>query len=60
MSRKNKIKSIDENGNEIEYKTIMDAAKTINSKLDNWKIGLFIADAINRNGRAFKLSWKRI
>lgn len=52
------IKRIDENNNEIIFNNIQEAAMSINSKLDNWKIELFIADAINNNKKAFKYIWK--
>ena len=52
--RKDKIKKIDENGNTFTYRDLQEAAKSIPSKLEDWKVQLFIADAINNKKRAFK------
>ena len=54
------IKRIDENNNEVIFNNIQEAAMFINSKLNNWKVELFIADAINNNKRAFKYIWKEV
>ena len=36
---------------------LQDAAKSINSKLEPWKVQLFIAYALNTKTRAFKCKW---
>lgn len=58
MSR-NSIKAIDENGNTIVYRDLQEAAKAIgnHSKMEEWKIQLFIAYALNTKTRAFKHKW---
>lgn len=58
--RKDKIKKVDENGNIFTYRDLQEAAKSISSRLDDWKIQLFIADAINNKKRAFKCQWFKI
>ena len=60
MSRKARIKKIDEEGNVSTYRDLQEACKTIKSKLDDWKIQLFIANAMNKGIRAFKCKWERI
>ena len=57
MSLKHKIKKIDENGEIFTYRDLQDAANSISSKLDSWKIQLFIAYALNTKTRAFKCKW---
>ena len=56
---RNSIKAIDENGNTIVYNSLQDAAKAIgsHSKMEDWKIQLFIAYALNTKTRAFKHKW---
>ncbi len=58
--KKYKIERIDINGNRMKFFNLEEAAKSISSKLENWKIQLFIADAINHNKKAFKYNWIRI
>lgn len=42
----------------IEYfKTAKEAAESIDSKMDKWKIEMLIIDAINNNKRAFQCNW---
>ena len=57
MSNKHKIKRIDENGIETTYRDLQDAAKSIDSKMEPWKVQLFIAYALNTKTRAFKCKW---
>ena len=58
MSR-NAVKAIDENGNTFIYRDLREASEAIgkHSKLDYWKIQLFIAYAISTKTRAFKHKW---
>lgn len=53
------IVRVDENDKELEFRDLVEAAKSINSKFEDWKIQLLIADAINHNKTAFKYRWKR-
>lgn len=42
------------------YTSIKEASLSIDTKMDNWKVQMLIADAINNNKRAFKMRWQRI
>lgn len=63
--KKYKIKSIFED-KEVNkkiitpYSSIKEASLSIDTKMDNWKVQMLIADAINNNKRAFKMRWQRI
>ena len=55
------IRKINSEGKEVgTYHDLRDAAKSINTKLANWKVQLFIMDAINRQSNAFKYRWELI
>ena len=55
-----KIKKTEENGKATLYNTMKDAAASVGSKLENWKIQLYIANAINTRTRAFKCRWENV
>lgn len=57
MSNKYKIKRVDENGAVSTYRDLQDAAASISSRLEPWKVQLFIAYALNTRTRAFKSKW---
>lgn len=42
------------------YTSIKEASLFIDTKMDNWKVQMLIADAINNNKRAFKMRWQRV
>lgn len=54
-----KIQKIGEDFIEI-YDDIKNASKSIESNLDDWKVQMLIADAINTGKRAFKYKWKKV
>ena len=57
----NKIQKIDDNNKIVEtYDNLMIAAKSINTKIDTWKVALTIAYAITHNKRAYKSKWKAL
>lgn len=63
--RKYKIRSIfkDKEANTAlvtSYTSIREASISIDTKMDNWKVQMLIADAINNNKRAFKMRWQKI
>lgn len=60
ISKRNAIKRIDKDGKESIYRDIAEASKSIYSKLDNWKIQLYIADAIISGKKAFKYNWVKV
>ena len=51
------VKRIDENGKEKVYGTLKLAAQDVPSKLETWKIELYIAYAITSRTKAFKSKW---
>ncbi|MBQ9731162.1 MAG: hypothetical protein IJV94_03480 [Bacilli bacterium] len=59
---KNIIKAIDENGNTFIYRDLKEASQAIEkySKMEDWKIQLYIAYAITSNKKAFKHKWMRV
>lgn len=59
MGKRNQVKRITEDGKEIIYRNLEEASKDIPSKLENWKIQLFIAQAVNTKTKAFKSSWEK-
>ena len=52
-----KIKKIDENKNVIVFNTIKDAAMSIETNFELWKVEMLIINAINNKKRAFKCKW---
>ena len=55
-----KIKRIDENKNVEIFNTIKEASTSIDTNMDNWKVQMLIANAINTKGRAFKYRWANV
>ena len=51
------IKKITEEKKEFIYRDVAEASKTVNTKLENWKVQLFIAYAIETKTKAFKCRW---
>ena len=63
--KKYKIRSIfeDKEANSklvTSYTSIREASLSIDTKMDNWKVQMLIADAINNNKKAFKMKWQKI
>ena len=56
---KDKIKAIDENGNIFTFNNLKEASEAIgmNTRMEKWKIQLYIAYAVNTKTRAFKYKW---
>ena len=58
---KTQIQKIDDNNKVIAtYDNLMIAAKSVETKMDSWKVALSIAYAINHNKRAYKTKWRQI
>lgn len=56
-----RIKSVNTETKEVSYFNTMDeASKSIKSRMDNWKIQMFIAYAMINKGKAFKCTWERV
>lgn len=57
----NKIKIKKIINNNIEYfDNLEDAAASIQTNLDAWKVQMLIKYAIIKKGRAFKASWQKV
>ena len=41
------------------YNSIKEAAESIDTKMDSWKVQMLICDAINHKKRAFKSKWDK-
>lgn len=56
----NKIKKIDNENKETKvFNTIREASASVNTKMDDWKVQMLIANAINTGKRAFKCKWRK-
>ena len=56
-----RIKSVNTETKEVNYFNTMDkASKSIKSRMDNWKIQMFIAYAMINKGKAFKCTWEKV
>ena len=56
-----RIKSVNTETKEVNYFNTMDeASKSINSRMDNWKIQMFIAYSMINKGKAFKCTWEKV
>ena len=57
----NKVKKIDNENKETKvFNTIKEASASVNTKMDNWKVQMLIANAINTGRNAFKCKWKKV
>ena len=49
------------NTEEVKYfNSIKEAAESVDTKMDDWKVQLLIADAISNKKRAFKCKWRKV
>lgn len=56
---KTKIKKITDNN--VEYfDNLEEAAASVQTNLDTWKVQMLIKYAIIKKGRAFKASWQKV
>ena len=56
-----RIKSVNKETKEVNYFNTMDeASKSIKSRMDNWKIQMFIAYAMINKAKAFKCTWEEV
>lgn len=42
------------------FNNLKEAADSVETKMDNWKVQLLIAEAINSGKRAFGFNWRKI
>lgn len=59
MSKK-RYKKTDENNNIEYFSSLKEAAKSIDTKLDDWKVAIYIAEAIIHKHKAYKCKWEQI
>ena len=57
----NKIEKFDNENKETKtFNTIREASASVSTKMDDWKVQMFIANAINTGRNAFKCTWKKV
>ena len=54
-----KIRKLGEDFIEV-YPSIKEAAASIDTKMQDWKVQMLICNAINHKKRAFKSKWQKI
>lgn len=59
MKKNEKIKRVGEDFIEL-YDDIKSAAKSIDTRMDDWKVQLLICDAIVNKKRTFKCKWSKV
>ena len=42
------------------YNSIKDASLSVDTKMDNWKVQMLIANAVNTGKRAFGCNWVKV
>lgn len=55
-----KIKKIDENNKVTIFNNVTEAANSIDTTLESWKVQMLIIDAIIHKKRAFKNRWAKV
>lgn len=56
----NKIKQVKDKKEIAQFNSIKEASASINTKMDNWKVQMLIANAINTGKRAFGCNWIKV
>ena len=57
----NKIEKFDNENKEIKtFNTMKEASASVSTKMDEWKVQMLIANAINTGRNAFKCKWKKV
>ena len=56
----NKIKQVKDKKEITQFNSIKEASASVDTKMDNWKVQMLIANAINTGKRAFGCNWKKI
>lgn len=52
-----KIKKVNKN---LIFNSIKDAASSVDTKMENWKVQMLIANAINTGKKAFGSKWEKV
>lgn len=61
MKIKRVLRDRETNIEEIEYfNSIKEAAESVDTKMDNWKVQMLINSAISTGKRAFKYNWYKV
>jgi hypothetical protein len=55
-----KVKKIEKEGKTEVFNSLQDAAKSINTRMDDWKVQMFIMNSINTGIRAFGAKWQGV
>lgn len=53
----NKIKQVKDKKEIAQFNSIKEASASVDTKMDNWKVQMLIANAINTGKRAFGCNW---
>lgn len=56
----NKIKQVKDKKEIAQFNSIKEASTSVDTKMDNWKVQMLIANAMNTGKRAFGCNWKKI
>lgn len=56
----NKIKQVKDKKEIAQFNSIKEASASVNTKMDNWKVQILIANAINTGKRAFGCNWVKV
>lgn len=57
----NKIEKFDNENKETKtFNTIREASASVSTKMDDWKVQMLIANAVNTGKNAFKCKWKKV
>ena len=56
----NKIKQVKDKKEITQFNSIKEASASVNTKMDNWKVQMLIANAMNTGKRAFGCNWVKV
>lgn len=56
----NKIKQVKDKKEIAQFNSIKDASKSIETRMENWKVQMLIANAINTGKKAFGSKWEKV
>lgn len=56
----NKIKQVKDKKEIAQFNSIKEASASVDTKIDNWKVQMLIANAMNTGKRAFGCNWVKV
>lgn len=56
----NKIKQVKDKKEIAQFNSIKEASTSVDTKMDNWKVQMLIANAMNTGKRAFGCNWIKV